>query len=142
MGGSNSTPNIFSAPIQQSKAMRGFKCFNCGEVGHRQSKCKKLGKTVLFADMEEEEEVAIVGDKVQFDDDGMVNEDWVEGDIGPLLMVKPVGSRNLEDVKTESTSAVAQFIPYGIEEEFWNKRDATNAKNIFDSELQWAPQFE
>ncbi|KAL5831601.1 hypothetical protein ACOSQ4_016955 [Xanthoceras sorbifolium] len=53
VGSSSSTPNIFSAPNQQPRTAGGFKCFNCGEVGHRQSECKKLGKRVLFTETDE-----------------------------------------------------------------------------------------
>ncbi|KAK0596911.1 hypothetical protein LWI29_020052 [Acer saccharum] len=146
VGGSSSTPNTFSAPNQQPRATGGFKCFNCGEAGHRQSECKKLGKRVLFADTEEEEEVAVVGDEAQFDDDGLVNEDWVEGDVGPLLMARPVDITNSEIVKTNAISAAAQFTPPSVEEQFWNKRDASiaiglakmnfDAKKKTDAELQ------
>ncbi|KAK0599003.1 hypothetical protein LWI29_001433 [Acer saccharum] len=37
-----------------------------------------------------EEDVAEVGDELQLEEDEMINEDLVEGDVGPLLMAQPV----------------------------------------------------
>ena len=37
----------------------------------------------------EDEEESESGDDLQFDGEEMVNEDWVEGDVCPLLMVRP-----------------------------------------------------
>ncbi|KAH7575977.1 hypothetical protein JRO89_XS02G0267200 [Xanthoceras sorbifolium] len=91
VGSSSSTPNIFSAPNQQPRTAGGFKCFNCGEVGHRQSECKKLGKRVLFTETDEGNvDDAVIGGEPQFDEDDEVIENWVEGDVGPLLMARPV----------------------------------------------------
>ncbi|KAK0605884.1 hypothetical protein LWI29_031803 [Acer saccharum] len=38
---------------------------------------------------DEDEDEAETGDELQFDGEEMVNEDWVEGDVGPMLMVRP-----------------------------------------------------
>ncbi|KAI9154371.1 hypothetical protein LWI28_025233 [Acer negundo] len=59
-----------------------------GNASSRASKseCKRLGRRVLIAETEKEEE-ADVRDELQFDEDEVANEDWVEGDVGPLLMV-------------------------------------------------------
>ncbi|KAB5512641.1 hypothetical protein DKX38_029669 [Salix brachista] len=91
MGSNNGTPAILSTPNQQPRVAGGFKCFNCGEVGHRQSDCKRLGKRTLFTETNEEhnEDTIITGDPI-FDEDEEVMEDWVEGDVGPLLMVRPI----------------------------------------------------
>ncbi|KAL5774198.1 hypothetical protein ACOSP7_011755 [Xanthoceras sorbifolium] len=91
VGSSSSTPNIFSALNQQPRTAGGFKCFNCGEVGHRQSECKKLGKRVLFTETDEgNADDAVIRGEPQFDEDDEVIENWVEGDVGPLLMARPV----------------------------------------------------
>ncbi|KAI9157037.1 hypothetical protein LWI28_015897 [Acer negundo] len=83
--------NVQRTPVisnQQPRTTGGIKCFRYGEVGHRQSKCKAVGKRVLFAETNEEN-VAEIGDEPQFDDKEMTMEDLVEGDVGPLLMVRP-----------------------------------------------------
>ncbi|KAJ6422551.1 hypothetical protein OIU84_027504 [Salix udensis] len=86
--GSSGTPNTLSTPNQQPRTVGGFKCFNCGEVAHRQSDCKRLGKRTLFTETNEEhnDDTVITGEPL-FDEDDEVIEDWVEGDVGPLLMV-------------------------------------------------------
>ncbi|KAL5779808.1 hypothetical protein ACOSQ2_010545 [Xanthoceras sorbifolium] len=67
-----------------------FPCFSYGEVGHRQSECKKLSKKVMFAETDEGEDGdADIGVELQFDEKEEVQEDLVEGDVGPLLMVRP-----------------------------------------------------
>ncbi|GJT47446.1 reverse transcriptase domain-containing protein, partial [Tanacetum coccineum] len=38
--------------VSRASGTSGLKCFNCGERGHRQSKCKKAGKRHLFSDLE------------------------------------------------------------------------------------------
>ncbi|GJX82564.1 putative reverse transcriptase domain-containing protein, partial [Tanacetum coccineum] len=47
MGGGN------TGPVYKGVGSSGLKCFNCGEPGHRQSECKKVGKRHLFDDYEE-----------------------------------------------------------------------------------------
>ncbi|GKG20665.1 putative reverse transcriptase domain-containing protein, partial [Tanacetum coccineum] len=42
-----------SGLVSRASGNSGLKCFNYGELGHRQSKCKKAGKRHLFADPEE-----------------------------------------------------------------------------------------
>ncbi|KAG5224328.1 cell division cycle and apoptosis regulator protein [Salix suchowensis] len=89
--GSSGTPNTLSTPNQQPRIVGGFKCFNCGEVGHCQLDCKRLGKRTLFTETNEEhnDDTVITGEPL-FDEDDEVIEDWVEGDVGPLLMVRPI----------------------------------------------------
>ncbi|KAL5799431.1 hypothetical protein ACOSQ4_032315 [Xanthoceras sorbifolium] len=43
-------------PNQQPMTSSGLRCFSCGEVGHRQSECKKFGKKVMFAETNEGED--------------------------------------------------------------------------------------
>ncbi|KAH7548531.1 hypothetical protein JRO89_XS14G0154500 [Xanthoceras sorbifolium] len=61
-------------PNQQPMTSSGLRCFSCGEVGHRQSECKKLEK------------------KVQ--------EYLVEDDVCPLLMVRPTFT-TVSDIKEQ-----------------------------------------
>ncbi|KAB5521600.1 hypothetical protein DKX38_025919 [Salix brachista] len=100
LGSNNGTPNILSTSNQQPRVVGGFKCFNCGEVGHRQSDCMRLGKRTLFTDTNEEHnnDTIITGEPL-FDEDEEVIEDWVEGDVGPLLMVRPI----YDEVATTAT---------------------------------------
>ncbi|KAI9157827.1 hypothetical protein LWI28_028681 [Acer negundo] len=93
MGGNSSSQQASIGLNQQPRVAGGFKCFNCGEVGHRQSECKKLGKRVLFAETEGgDEDDVFVGEEPHFDGDEEVSAEWVEGDVGPLLMARPVYS--------------------------------------------------
>ncbi|KAK0591077.1 hypothetical protein LWI29_035351 [Acer saccharum] len=57
----------------------------------------------IFDEEEEvqEELVDNVGAEPQFDEDEVVNEGGVEGDVGPLLMVRPVVITIIDDVKPE-----------------------------------------
>ncbi|KAK1554392.1 hypothetical protein Q3G72_011497 [Acer saccharum] len=47
----------------------------------------------------EEEDQAETGDELQLDGEEMANKDWVEGDVGPLLMVRPAVITIIDDVK-------------------------------------------
>ena len=51
---------------QSSKATgSGVKCFECREIGHQQSICKKKGKKALFTDTDDyEEDDGYVGEKL------------------------------------------------------------------------------
>ncbi|KAI9178334.1 hypothetical protein LWI28_025234 [Acer negundo] len=104
----SSAPNIFSAPNQQPRTTGGFKCFNRREVGHRQSECKRLGKRVLFTDTDEgNDDDAVIGGEPQFDEDDEVIEDWVESDVGPLLMARPAYDTVAKAVELEKEELVA-----------------------------------
>ncbi|GJU49514.1 putative reverse transcriptase domain-containing protein, partial [Tanacetum coccineum] len=77
-------------PVSKGVGSSGLKCFNCGEPGHRQSKCKKAGKRHLFID-EEWEDNGVADDDYEeppvFDDD-QYEEDIVSGDVGVNLIVR------------------------------------------------------
>ncbi|KAL5777293.1 hypothetical protein ACOSP7_010219 [Xanthoceras sorbifolium] len=76
-------------PNQQPRKSSGLRCFSYGKVGHRQSECKKLSKKVMFAETDKGEDGdADIGAELQFDENEEVQEDLVEGDVGPLLMVR------------------------------------------------------
>ncbi|GKB42763.1 putative reverse transcriptase domain-containing protein [Tanacetum coccineum] len=69
--------------VSRASGTSGLKCFNCGEPGHRQSKCKKAGKRHLFSDLEgddaayEEYEEALI-----YDEEPECEEEYVSGDVG------------------------------------------------------------
>ncbi|GKG16965.1 putative reverse transcriptase domain-containing protein [Tanacetum coccineum] len=77
-------------PVSKGVGSSGLKCFNYGELGHRQSKCKKARKRHLFADEEWEDE-GVAYDEYEeplvFDDD-QYEEEIVRGDVGVNLMVR------------------------------------------------------
>ncbi|GJZ36603.1 putative reverse transcriptase domain-containing protein [Tanacetum coccineum] len=47
-----------TGPVSRASGSSGLKCFNCGESGHRQSECKKIGKRILFANPEGDDDAA------------------------------------------------------------------------------------
>ncbi|KAL5810614.1 hypothetical protein ACOSQ4_027182 [Xanthoceras sorbifolium] len=96
---------IFARPVanlnQQPRTSSGLRCFSYGEVGHQQSECKKLSKKVMFAETNEGEDGdADMGAELQFDEEEEVQEDLVEGDVGPLLMVRPTFT-TISDIKEQ-----------------------------------------
>ncbi|PKI75692.1 hypothetical protein CRG98_003952 [Punica granatum] len=68
----------------------GMKCFGCGEVGHRQSECRKIaGKKTFFVNTEEGEDEDVEKAKYhEFDSEEVVDEEVVTGDIGTALVVR------------------------------------------------------
>ncbi|GKD51620.1 putative nucleotidyltransferase, ribonuclease H [Tanacetum coccineum] len=76
--------------VSKGVGSSGLKCFNCGEPGHRQSKCKKAGKRHLFVD-EEWEDNGVADDEYEeppvFNDD-QYKEEPVSGDVRVNLMVR------------------------------------------------------
>ncbi|GJR45650.1 putative reverse transcriptase domain-containing protein [Tanacetum coccineum] len=54
-----------TGPVSKGVGSSGLKCFNCGEPGHRQSKCKKARKIHLFVDEE-------------WEDNGVADDDYEE----------------------------------------------------------------
>ncbi|GJS72193.1 putative reverse transcriptase domain-containing protein, partial [Tanacetum coccineum] len=79
-----------TGPVSKGVRSSGWKCFNCGEPGHRQSECKKAGKRHLFVD-EEWEDNGVADDDYEeppmFDDD-QYKEEIVSGDVGVNFMVR------------------------------------------------------
>ncbi|KAB5524319.1 hypothetical protein DKX38_022068 [Salix brachista] len=77
------TPTI---NIQTPCTTGGFRCFGCGETGHRLSECPKPAKGVLFIDPAEfNEEDAEIVDETQSGEEE-ATEDFVDGDTGTMLM--------------------------------------------------------
>ena len=71
----------------QGRSAGGLRCFNCGEVGHRQADCrnpKSSNRGLLTEANESELDSAPVYDVYA---DAM-DEEYVLGDIGPLLMLR------------------------------------------------------
>ncbi|KAK3193609.1 hypothetical protein Dsin_024919 [Dipteronia sinensis] len=68
----------------------GLRCFSCGEVGHRQSECRKLEKrSALFNETDDGREgIVEIGEEAQFDEENAIEEDFVDDDSGPLLVVR------------------------------------------------------
>ncbi|GJR55869.1 putative reverse transcriptase domain-containing protein [Tanacetum coccineum] len=84
--GSSSSPVITG--VSKGVGSSGLKCFNCGELGHRQLECKKAGKRHLFVDEEWEDEGVADGEYEEplvFDDD-QYKEEIMSGDVGVNLM--------------------------------------------------------
>nr|TKS08044.1 hypothetical protein D5086_0000106940 [Populus alba] len=63
----------------------GFRCFNCGEPGHRFAECKKGQQRGLFLDIEEinREQEGDVEVEPIYDE-----EERLEVDVGPMLMIR------------------------------------------------------
>nr|GEV08087.1 hypothetical protein [Tanacetum cinerariifolium] len=84
-GGSN------TGPVPKATSSSGLKCFNCGEPGHRQSECKKVGKRHLLADPEDNDDDVTYGDYKAasvYDEELEYKEEYVFGDVGVNLVVR------------------------------------------------------
>ena len=86
IGGVNHTINSSSsgqhAPTNVAQSSR---------VSHRQADCKKLGKKALFVDPDDyEEEDAYVGEEPIFDGIDVGDEEILEGDTSPVLVVRQI----------------------------------------------------
>ena len=88
-GSSNSGQRNPTNSVQTPRATTGgFRCFGCGETGHRLSECQRPAKKVLFIDPTEfNEEDEEIGDDSQSGAEE-VSEELVDGDIGTMLMVR------------------------------------------------------
>ncbi|PKI35517.1 hypothetical protein CRG98_044092 [Punica granatum] len=66
-----------------------MKCFGCGEVGHRQSECRKTaGKKTFFVDTKEgEDEDVEEVEYPEFDSEEVVKKEVMTGDTGTALVV-------------------------------------------------------
>jgi len=83
-------------PTHITTPNKGFRCFNCGEPGHKFAKCKKGQRRGLFSDVEEinrEQEGDVEAEPV-YDE-----EECLEGDAGPMLMIwrSCLAPRGVED---------------------------------------------
>ena len=84
--GQRASPTV---PQPSKASSNGVRCFGCAETSLCLVDCKKQGKKALFANPKEyEEEDAYVGEELVFDDIGKANEEVLEGDIGPALVVR------------------------------------------------------
>ncbi|TXG56936.1 hypothetical protein EZV62_018249 [Acer yangbiense] len=65
------------------------RCFSCGETGHRFADCKRGPKKGLFVDSDDIQEEAVdVYTNPTFDDTTAAEEEQLERDCGPLLVVR------------------------------------------------------
>ncbi|KAK0606365.1 hypothetical protein LWI29_036921 [Acer saccharum] len=79
-------PDFVSPAAGSSSRAR---CFSCGETGHRFADCKRGPKKGLFVDSDEVNEEAVdVYTNPTFDDHTATDEEQLEGDCGPLLVVR------------------------------------------------------
>ncbi|PKI46206.1 hypothetical protein CRG98_033400 [Punica granatum] len=87
-GGTNR--NIANTNQPNKPTGSGMKCFGCGEIGHRQSECRKTaGKKTFFVDTEEgEDEDVEKGEYPEFDSEEVVDEEVVTRDTGTALVVR------------------------------------------------------
>ncbi|GJU91380.1 putative nucleotidyltransferase, ribonuclease H [Tanacetum coccineum] len=79
-----------TGPVSRASGSSGLKCFNCVELGHRQSKCKKPGKKHLFDDPEGDDDAAYkeYEEALVYDEEPRCEEEYVSGDVGVNLVVK------------------------------------------------------
>ena len=87
---SGGAPRPSTNQFQPRTTAGRVRCFNYGEEGHRQSECRKMGKKpALFNETDDSGEGDVeIGEEAEFDDELMAEEDQVEGDSGPLLVVR------------------------------------------------------
>ncbi|GJR06001.1 hypothetical protein Tco_0528985 [Tanacetum coccineum] len=76
------------APLQGRTG--GLRCFNCGEVGHRQVDYQNLKSSNrgLFTEANESKFVLIIYSTQTYDDYADTDEEYVSGDVGPLFLNK------------------------------------------------------
>ncbi|GJZ54739.1 putative nucleotidyltransferase, ribonuclease H [Tanacetum coccineum] len=79
-----------TGPATRAGGSSGLKCFNCGELGYRQSECKKAGKRHLFADLEGDDDAAYeeYEEAPVYDEEPECEEEFVSGDVGVNLVVR------------------------------------------------------
>ncbi|PON41209.1 hypothetical protein PanWU01x14_291080, partial [Parasponia andersonii] len=78
------------SPLNTTNPIRatttGIKCFQRGEMSHRQANYKKSGKRALFCELGEVKDDKEIGKELTFND-GAAQEEYVEGDTKSLLVV-------------------------------------------------------
>nr|KAJ0227009.1 hypothetical protein LSAT_V11C100042370 [Lactuca sativa] len=87
---SRSTSNSVG-PTPRTTVSSSLKCFSCGETGHRQSECKKVGKRHLFAeqdDWQNDDAGENYKDPYVYDEEHQCEEEVVTGDVGVNLVVR------------------------------------------------------
>ncbi|KAK0601177.1 hypothetical protein LWI29_021945 [Acer saccharum] len=78
-------PDAVPPPAGSSRA----RCFSCGETGHRFADCKRGPRKGLFADSDEFLGEPVDGDSDPvFEDTVTTEEEHLDGDCGPLLVVR------------------------------------------------------
>nr|KAJ0218923.1 hypothetical protein LSAT_V11C300143610 [Lactuca sativa] len=78
-------------PNPRTTVSSSLKCFSCGETGHRQSECKKVGKRHLFAeqdDWQNDDAGENYEDPPVYDEEHQCEEEVVTGDVGVNLVVR------------------------------------------------------
>ncbi|GKB02407.1 putative nucleotidyltransferase, ribonuclease H [Tanacetum coccineum] len=78
-----------TGPVSRVSGSSGLKCFNCGEPGHLQSECKKVGKKHLFADPEGDDDAAYeeYEEAPVYNEELKCEEEYVSRDVGVNLVV-------------------------------------------------------
>ena len=80
-----------SGPVTRSQnGVVRPRCFSCGEPGHRMADCHKRGNhgKGLYIDSEEAGDTGCADGEPLYDGDESLQEEFVEGDTGPLLVVR------------------------------------------------------
>ncbi|GKA26082.1 putative nucleotidyltransferase, ribonuclease H [Tanacetum coccineum] len=79
-----------TGPVSRASGSSGFKCFNCGEPGHRQSECKKDSKRHLYDNLEGDDDAAYeeYEEAPVYDEEPECGEEYVSRDMGVNLVVR------------------------------------------------------
>nr|KAJ0225478.1 hypothetical protein LSAT_V11C100042380 [Lactuca sativa] len=78
-------------PNPRTTVSSSLKCYSCGEKGHRQSECKKVGKRHLFVeqdDWQNDDAGENYKDPPVYDEEHKCEEEVVTGDVGVNLVVR------------------------------------------------------
>ncbi|KAJ9538695.1 hypothetical protein OSB04_031428 [Centaurea solstitialis] len=90
--GSHTPPTTLATPGQpvHPRATSGPRCFNCGETGHRQVDCRKTNPNQcgLIVTDNVDEATDDVESPPLYDEAETYGTEYVDGDVGPLLMLQ------------------------------------------------------